>query len=146
MKTKLLNFYQRTSEYWFLFFYYVLILFVLAFAYLVYDKFLVSKPIEVKSNILDIETINNRINSLEKQIIDQNRLLEKQAISIKLFENTHDGLMTNSRINERRLQAHTEFLKRTCEYFNVITVDKKILPRQCLPEYNWRREDGEKLN
>lgn len=146
MKTKLLNFYKRTSEYWFLFFYYVLILFVLAFAYLVYDKFLVSKPIEVKSNILDIETINNRINSLEKQILDQNRLLEKQAISIKLFENTHDGLMTNSRINERRLQAHTEFLKRTCEYFNVITVDKKILPRQCLPEYNWRREDGEKLN
>ena len=97
-------------------------------------------------NILDIENINKRIESLEKQIQDQNRLLEKQAITIKWFENNHEGLMTNSKIYERRLQAHTEFLKRTCEYINVITVDKKILPRQCLPEYNWRREDGEKLN
>lgn len=146
MKTKLLDFYRRTSNYWFLFFYYVLVLLVLAVAFVVYDKFLVSKPIEVKSNILDIENINKRIESLEKQIQDQNRLLEKQAITIKWFENNHEGLMTNTKIYERRLQAHTEFLKRTCEYINVITVDKKILPRQCLPEYNWRREDGDKLN
>jgi len=31
-------------------------------------------------------------------------------------------------------------MKRICEYIWVITIDKKIAPRQCYPEYNWSKE------
>jgi len=38
---------------------------------------------------------------------------------------------------EKRYESQLEFNKRLCEYVNVITVEKKIVPRQCQPNYQW---------
>ena len=54
----------------------------------------------------------------------------------------HDALYATNQRLERRIQSHTEAFKRLCEYVMVITIDKKLVPRQCLPEYRWSREEG----
>lgn len=73
-----------------------------------------------------------RIDALEQQ-------LQRQASAAKAQE---DAAAANQQRLERRLQAHTEAFKRMCEYILVITIDKKLVPRQCLPEYRWSREEG----
>lgn len=73
-----------------------------------------------------------RIDALEQQ-------LQRQASAAKAQE---DAAAANQQRLERRLQSHTEAFKRMCEYILVITIDKKLVPRQCLPEYRWSREEG----
>jgi hypothetical protein len=73
-----------------------------------------------------------RITALEQQ-------LERQNAVAKARE---DAVTQAQQRTERRLQAHTEAFKRMCEYILVITIDKKLVPRQCLPEYRWSREEG----
>jgi hypothetical protein len=73
-----------------------------------------------------------RIAALEQQ-------LERQNAVAKARE---DAVTQAQQRTERRLQAHTEAFKRMCEYILVITIDKKLVPRQCLPEYRWSREEG----
>ena len=85
---------------------------------------------------IDVESITKRIDLLEKQE-------EKQLIVIKKLEADNETLSNNQKQLEKRLQAHTEIIKRMCEYVVIITVDKKIIPRQCLPDYSWRREEGQ---
>jgi hypothetical protein len=41
---------------------------------------------------------------------------------------------------ERKQDNNVQVMKRICEYIWVITIDKKIAPRQCYPEYNWNKE------
>lgn len=78
----------------------------------------------------------NPTNALEIQ-------LEKQSVLIQKLETENDNLESNLKSLEKRLQAHTDIIKRMCEYIIVITVDKKIIPRQCLPEYKWTKEEGQ---
>ena len=67
--------------------------------------------------------------------------LEKQSVLIQKLEMENNNLENNLKLLDKRHQAHTDLLKRMCEYIIVITVDKKIIPRQCLPEYKWGKEE-----
>jgi hypothetical protein len=84
---------------------------------------------------VDIEPLTKRIEQLEQA-------LERQTKANQSLAAQHDQQERVNQRLERRLQAHTEAFKRLCEYVMVITVDKKIVPRQCLPEYRWSREEG----
>lgn len=85
-----------------------------------------------------VESPTQNITNIDHQFETQ---LEKQRELIRLLEKENLILENNLRTLEKRTQAHTELLKRMCEYIIVITVDKKIVPRQCLPEYKWGREE-----
>ena len=84
---------------------------------------------------VNLEEPLKRIEQLERQ-------LELQKNTTKQQETANEALASSIKQLEKRVQAHTEVVKRMCEYIVIITVDKKILPRQCLPDYNWRREEG----
>ena len=102
-------------------------------------KLLTNKPLAeavVNKSIPDnTELLMTKIERLEKQI-------EKQEFVIKRLESLIDTAASSDKQLEKKLQAHTEAFKRLCEYIVVITVDKKIIPRQCLPEYKWAKEEG----
>lgn len=87
---------------------------------------------EVSQQIVTV----NPINILETQI-------EKQRVIIEKLEVQNNNLENNIKLLEKRLQANTDVLKRFCEYIVIITVDKKIIPRQCLLEYKWVKEEGQ---
>lgn len=89
----------------------------------------------VASPAVDLEPLQRRIEQLERD-------LQRESQARKLLETHQENLDKSNQRLERRLQAHTEAFKRICEYVMVITVDKKIVPRQCLPEYRWSREEG----
>ena len=145
MVNKFLHWYQRTKRIWFTIIYFIFATLIVA---LLVDKYhrakdLLDRPIvETVNNDIDIETINSKITGLQQDLERQKLLLEKQASLIKNLETMNESLTNTNKQYEKRLLAHTEFLKRACEYFTVITVEKKILPRQCLPDYQWRREEG----
>lgn len=84
---------------------------------------------------VNLEEPLKRIEQLERQ-------LELQKNTTKQQETANEALANSIKQLEKRVQAHTEVVKRMCEYIVIITVDKKILPRQCLPDYSWRREEG----
>jgi len=84
---------------------------------------------------VDLEPLKQRIDQLELDLARQAQIKRSLESTIEQQERVNQRL-------ERRLQAHTEAFKRLCEYVMVITVDKKIVPRQCLPEYKWTREEG----
>lgn len=92
-------------------------------------------PVVAAEPKVDLEPLTRRIEQLERD-------LERQAKANQALAAHHDQ---HERVNqrlERRLQAHTEAFKRICEYVMAITIDKKLVPRQCLPEYRWAREEG----
>jgi hypothetical protein len=95
----------------------------------------VSKISVVKEETKDTQVDNQRLDMLEKEIL-------KLSDTNKKLEITNELLGTSVKQVEKRLQAHIDITKRICEYIIVITVDKKIIPRQCLPDYNWKREEG----
>lgn len=78
----------------------------------------------------------NPISTLEAQI-------EKQNVLIQKLETQNSNLENNLKLLEKRLQAHTDVMKRICEYIVIITIDKKLVPRQCLIEYKWSKEEGQ---
>jgi hypothetical protein len=145
MVNKFLQWYQKTKRIWFTIIYFIFATLIVA---LLVDKYhrakdLLDRPVvETVSNDIDIETIHTKITVLQQDLERQKLLLEKQASQIKNLETINESLTNTNKQYEKRLLAHTEFLKRACEYFTVITVEKKILPRQCLPDYQWRREEG----
>jgi hypothetical protein len=107
------------------------------------DKVYKNKPPEpvapapvVVSPTVDLQPLENRISRLESDLARHKSDNEK-------LEAENAALSESKRRLERRLQAQLEFNKRICEYIMVITVDKKIVPRQCLPEYKWQREEGQ---
>ena len=103
---------------------------------LLVQKLLLTKPTEspVSANV-DTSMTGNKIIVLEQE-------LEKQILITKKLESSNDDLLNNLKIANKRIQFHNEILKRMCEYIIVITVDKKIIPRQCLSDYNWRKEEN----
>ena len=103
---------------------------------LLVQKLLIIKPTEspVSANV-DTSMAGNKIIVLEQE-------LEKQILITKKLESSNDDLLNNLKTANKRIQFHNEILKRMCEYIIVITVDKKIIPRQCLSDYNWRKEEN----
>lgn len=85
------------------------------------------------TNVVDLS--EQRMHKLESEI-------EKLTNLNKKTEQGVDILANNIKLLEKRLQANTDVIKRMCEYIVVITVDKKIIPRQCLSDYNWKKEEG----
>lgn len=113
---------------------------IIALAYLVtlnYKKTETPAPAPVvvpASRDADIDQALKRIDALEKQLENQSALMRTQETNL-------EQLLKTDRQADKRLQFHTETLKRMCEYIWVITIEKKLVPRQCYPDYNWRRED-----
>jgi len=135
-KSKVIKWIKDTAGYW-AFSIYLILVSILAF--MVFQKHMLEKPSKESLTADSVISIQQQIDSLEKQI-------EQQSAIIKILENKieqqNENLTNVNRPVEKRIQAQTEVLKRLCEYIVVITVDKKIIPRQCLPEYRWNREDG----
>jgi hypothetical protein len=94
-----------------------------------------SKISALKEEPKDTQVDSQRLDILEKEIL-------RLSDTSKKLEITNEMLGTSVKQLEKRLQAHIDITKRMCEYIIVITVDKKIIPRQCLPDYNWKREEG----
>jgi hypothetical protein len=92
-------------------------------------------PVIMPAPTIDLDPINKRIAALEQE-------LANQSLVNKTLKAEYDSLLTNNQRLERRTQSHLEAIKRMCEYIVVITVDKKIIPRQCLPEYRWSTTEG----
>lgn len=127
---------QQNWKFWFTIIYFTVVI-VLLFA--VFNKH-VRRPVPeviqpAPTVTVDLEPLNKRITALEQD-------LTAQAMALKAAKSEADALIASNQRLERRLQSHTEAFKRLCEYVLVITVDKKIIPRQCLPEYKWAREEG----
>ena len=91
-------------------------------------------PVIIPEPRVDLSPIEDRIKQLETNLAKTNERVDRA-----------DTAQSQEQIRrlERRLQAQLEYNKRLCEYIMVITVDKKIVPRQCLPEYKWQREEGQ---
>lgn len=123
-------------KFWFAVVYFTTLIVVLA---AVYNKNIKKPtpepPAPAPMVTVDLEPVNKRIAVLEQE-------LAAHAATIKAMKSEIDAANNTTQRVERRLQAHTEAFKRLCEYVLVITVDKKIIPRQCLPEYKWAREEG----
>jgi uncharacterized coiled-coil protein SlyX len=94
----------------------------------------VTAPVPAAPTV-DLEPLKQRIDQLERDLAQQAQTKRNLDAVIEQHERANQRL-------ERRLQAHTEAFKRICEYVMVITIDKKLVPRQCLPEYKWSREEG----
>lgn len=88
-----------------------------------------------------LEIVKNT-NLDDEKIQHLNSEIEKLTNLNKKTEQGVDILANNIKLLEKRLQANTDLIKRMCEYIVVITVDKKIIPRQCLSDYNWKKEEG----
>jgi hypothetical protein len=101
------------------------------------------------TNILTKSPPKEPITETPQQIVTVNPLstleaqIEKQNVLIQKLEIQNSNLENNLKLLEKRLQAHTDVMKRICEYIVIITVDKKIIPRQCLLEYKWSKEEGQ---
>jgi len=83
---------------------------------------------------VDLTPVEDKLKQLETAVVKTNERVDKSDTA---------QIQEQIRRLERRLQAQLEYNKRLCEYIMVITVDKKIVPRQCLPEYRWQREEGQ---
>lgn len=94
----------------------------------------VTTPVPAAPTV-DLEPLKQRIDQLERDLAQQAQTKRNLDAAIEQHERANQRL-------ERRLQSHTEAFKRICEYVMVITIDKKLVPRQCLPEYKWSREEG----
>lgn len=92
-----------------------------------------------KETIVENIPKNVTVNELNV-VIEQ---LDKQRILIEKLQAQNNNLENTVKVLDKRIQANTDVLKRFCEYIIVITVDKKIIPRQCLPDYKWVKEEGQ---
>jgi hypothetical protein len=108
---------------------------------LIYDRYRarpepppVPTPVIVSEPRVDLTPVEDRIKQLETAVAKTNERVDRADTA---------QIQEQIRRLERRLQAQLEYNKRLCEYIMVITVDKKIVPRQCLPEYRWQREEGQ---
>lgn len=133
-----INHLQKTWRYWLAIVYFTILIIIIA---AVYDKHKV-KPdpepvvaVQPAPVVVDLDPINRRLTALEQD-------LASQAAAYKTLKYEHDALYATNQRLERRAQSHLEAIKRMCEYIVVITVDKKIIPRQCLPEYRWSTTEG----
>jgi len=139
MDTKLMDIVEKLQQnwkFWFTIIYFTVVIVLLAAVFNKHVRRPVPEVIQPAPTItVDLEPLNKRIAALEQD-------LTAQTMALKAAKSESDALIASNQRLERRLQSHTEAFKRLCEYVLVITVDKKIIPRQCLPEYKWAREEG----
>lgn len=127
---------QQNWKFWFTIIYFTVVIVLLVAVFNKHVRRPVPEVIQPAPTItVDLEPLNKRIAALEQD-------LTAQTMALKAAKSESDALIASNQRLERRLQSHTEAFKRLCEYVLVITVDKKIIPRQCLPEYKWAREEG----
>jgi septal ring factor EnvC (AmiA/AmiB activator) len=113
----------------------IIVLFIVSLSLLA-SILIKSPPKEPVIEVTQPTVTVNPLSTLEAQI-------EKQNVLIQKLEAQNSNLENNLKLLEKRLQAHTDVMKRICEYIVIITVDKKIIPRQCTLEYKWLREEGQ---
>ncbi|NCV41495.1 MAG: hypothetical protein EBW11_13250 [Betaproteobacteria bacterium] len=104
---------------------------VMTIGYLVYDRQPKQEPkVEVVSPPAvapkDFEELKLEQQRQEQELKRLAKQIEEQAAMDKKIERKQDN--------------NLQVMKRICEYIWVITIDKKIAPRQCYPEYNWSKE------
>ena len=142
MDTKLINMIieklKSTWKFWFSLVYFTALIMVM---FAVYNKH-TAKPVPAEppspptpAITVDLDPINKKIAVLEQE-------LSAHTTQLQTLKKEHDIVMAANQRLERRAQSHTEAFKRLCEYVMVITIDKKLVPRQCLPEYRWSKEEG----
>lgn len=142
MDTKLINMIieklKSTWKFWFSVVYFTALIMVM---FAVYNKH-TAKPVPAEppppptpAITVDLDPINKKIAVLEQE-------LSAHTTQLQTLKKEHDIVMAANQRLERRAQSHTEAFKRLCEYVMVITIDKKLVPRQCLPEYRWSKEEG----
>ena len=142
MDTKLINMIieklKSTWKFWFSVVYFTALIMVM---FAVYNKHTVKPapaeppPPPSPTITVDLDPINKKIAVLEQE-------LSAHTTQLQTLKKEHDIVMAANQRLERRAQSHTEAFKRLCEYVMVITIDKKLVPRQCLPEYRWSKEEG----
>jgi len=101
--------------------------------FLGYKMYQEKQIVEVEPIVITEDKTDKRIEVLQQDI-------KNLTIIVKQLEVKNEELAKSNTVLEKRQQTQTEFAKRVCEYIVVITVDKKILPRQCLADYNWTKE------
>ncbi|NBP56447.1 hypothetical protein EBU71_07925 [bacterium] len=122
----ILKWFERTWRLW------IGLLFVANVGYLVHLYKEQTPPIALAP--VEDKVLLDRIQALEKQVQDQQKV-------IVWYDSYIQNLQSSIKRLDKNQQMQIEVLKRMCEYIWVITIDKKIAPRQCYPEYNWRREE-----
>ena len=124
----ILKWFEKTWRFW------VGLLFVINVSYLIH-LYKIQEPVQPTPVIAvqDNELVK-RVEALEKRVEDQQKV-------IAWYDTYNQTSQTNFKRLDKNQQIQVETLKRMCEYIWVITIDKKIVPRQCYPEYNWRREE-----
>ena len=103
---------------------------------LVYDRSHTTQPAIVQPTV-DFNAINQSVANLEQEVSNE---MNNQLKEIKKLDTKIDEQKTNIKELEKRLQVQLEFNKRICEYIWVITIEKKLVPRKCTPDYNWTKE------
>ena len=124
----ILKWFEKTWRFW------VGLVFVLNVGYLLHLYKQQQPPPAAPIVTVQDDTLVKRIEALEKQVQDQQKI-------IAWYDTYNQSSQTNFKRLDKNQQNQIDVLKRMCEYIWVITIDKKIVPRQCYPEYNWRREE-----
>ena len=107
---------------------------MLIIGFLVYDKYyVVKKQEEPLPKIVVEDTTGKRLETLEADY-------KKLTLQVKYLETKNEDLIQVNKALEKKQQVQISFNKRLCEYIGVITIDKKIIPRQCLSDYIWNIE------
>jgi len=104
---------------------------IMTIGYLVYDR--QSKP-EPKVEVVSPPSVAPK--DFEELKLEQQR--QEQELK-RLAKQIEEQAAMDKKI-ERKQDNNLQVMKRICEYIWVITIDKKIAPRQCYPEYNWNKE------
>jgi len=130
---------RNTQKYW-MFIYFIILFFAVIFT--IYKTIYLNEVKNIDQTANELSVLNTKLDKLEKTTLENNLELQKQILQNKKLITEQETLITANKQLEKRIQAHTELLKRMCEYIVVITVDKKITPRQCLADYSWKREEG----
>lgn len=142
MDTKLINLIMEklksTWKFWFSVVYFTALILVM---FAVYNKHTV-KPVPAEPPPPPSPTITVDFDPINKKIAVLEQELSAHTTQLQTLKKEHDIVMAANQRLERRAQSHTEAFKRLCEYVMVITIDKKLVPRQCLPEYRWSKEEG----
>ena len=124
----ILKWFEKTWRFW------VGLVFVLNVGYLLHLYKQQQPPPAAPIVTVQDDTLVKRIDALEKRVEDQQKI-------IAWYDTYNQTSQTNFKRLDKNQQNQIDVLKRMCEYIWVITIDKKIVPRQCYPEYNWRREE-----
>ena len=137
MDTKLLENFRANWRFWLSILYFTALFVVLTVVYNRHNAKPVPTPTPVAAPAptVDLDPLNKRLAALEQE-------LANHVLVTKTLKSEYDSLLVSNQKLERRTQSHLEAIKRMCEYIVVITVDKKIIPRQCLPEYRWSTTEG----